>query len=53
MWFSLAAAGSSGDVEQTAVNNRNRVAAHMTPAQIEKAQEMAQRCQETKFKECD
>ena len=35
------------------VKNRDRAALQMTAVQIEKAQEMARRCQATKFKECD
>jgi hypothetical protein len=34
------------------MNIRDRLALQMTAAQIEKAQEMARRCQESKFKEC-
>lgn len=53
MWDSLAAAALSGDALQAAVRHRDHVASQMTAAQIERAQEMARRCQETKFKECD
>ena len=52
MWYSLAAAALSGDDGKTAMKRRDYVAAQMTAAQIETAQEMARRCQETKFKEC-
>ena len=53
MWFNLSAAASSGDNGKKAMKNRDLVASRMTATQIEKAQEMARRCQETKFKECD
>jgi len=35
------------------MDSRDFVANHMPAAQIEKAREMARRCQESKFKECD
>lgn len=53
MWSSIAAAALNGDDGKAAMKRRDYVASHMTAAQIEKAQEMARRCQETKFKECD
>ena len=53
MWFSVAGTASSYDVGRVAMNYRDRVVSKMTAAQIAKAQEMARRCQETKFKECD
>ena len=53
MWFNVSVAASSGDIRKTGMKGRDRVASQMTAAQIGKAQEMARRCQETKFKECD
>ena len=53
MWSSIAAAALNGDAGKTAMKLRDHVATQMTAAQIEKAQEMARRCQETKFKQCD
>ena len=53
MWFNFAAAALSGERGKAAMEDRDRVASQMTAAQIEKAQEMARRCQDTKFKECD
>ena len=53
MWFNVSAAMLSDDDGTTARGNRDFVASQMTVAQIEKAQEMARRCQDTKFKECD
>lgn len=35
------------------MKNRDAMASEMTAPQIEKAQEMARRCQQSKFKECD
>ena len=52
MWLNLAAASLSGESAKTPTNNRNKLAAKMTPAQIERAQEMARKCQESKFKDC-
>jgi len=53
MWSNIAAATLNGDEGKTALIRRDHVASQMTPAQIEKAQEMARRCQDTKFKECE
>ena len=53
MWFNVAAAALSGDEGKAAMKNRDHVASQMTAAQIEKAQEMARRCQQSQFKECD
>jgi hypothetical protein len=53
MWFTLAAAALSGDSGDTATKNRDRIASKMTAEQIGTAQEMARRCRESKFKNCD
>ena len=53
MWTNVAAATSSGDEGKISRESRDFVAKQMTAAQIEKAQEMAWRCQDTNFKECD
>ena len=53
MWLTIAAAASRGDDVKTATKNQNYVTSHMTAAQIGKAQEMARRCQQSQFKECD
>jgi TPR repeat protein len=53
MWLTVAAAGSRGDDVKTAVMNQTTVASDMTAAQIEQAQEMARRCQETQFLQCE
>ena len=53
MWYNVAAPALSGDEGKAAMKRRDRVALDMTAAQIEKAQEMALRCQRSKFKECD
>ena len=52
MWFNVSAATLNGKDRKTAVTYRNSVALQMTAAQIGKAQGMARRCQDTKFKEC-
>ena len=49
MWFNIAA--SSGNTLAEAI--RDKVAKKMTPTQIEKAQEMAQRCMKSNYKNCD
>ena len=53
MWFNVAAAALSGDDGKAAMKRRDDVASRMTAAQIGKAQEMARRCQQSQFKECD
>ena len=53
MWYNVAAAGLSGDNGKAVVTIRDHVASQMTAAQIGKAQEMARRCQQSQFKECD
>ena len=53
MWYTVAAAALSGDDGKAAMKRRDDVASRMTAAQMEKAQEMARRCQQSKFKECD
>ena len=35
------------------MKNRYHVVSQMTAAQVEKAQEMARRCQQSQFVECD
>ena len=52
-WPNVAAAALSGDEGKTAMKRRDYAASQMTAAQIEKAQEMAWRCQQSQFKECD
>jgi TPR repeat protein len=53
MWFNLSAAAAADDNSKSATINRNRVAAKMTQAQIDQAQEMARRCQASSYKQCD
>ena len=48
MWFNLASAAGYAD----GAKNRDVTAQRMTPQQIEKAQEMARKCQERNFKGC-
>ena len=49
MWFNISA--SSGG--ENAQSNRDIVGKKMTQTQIEKAQEVARRCQSSNFKNCD
>lgn len=53
MWYNVAAAASSGSDGMVAIKLRDDMASRMTAAQIGKAQELARRCQKSKFKECD
>ena len=53
MWLNIAAAALSGEDGTEAMERQDSVASQMTAAQIEKAQEMARRCKQSKYKECD
>ena len=53
MWSNIAATSLNGDEGKAALTRRDHVASQMTAAQVEKAQDMARHCQETKFRECD
>lgn len=54
MWFNLAAITmESEDARNAAMRNRDNFAKQIGPQQVERAQAMAWRCQQTKFKECD
>ena len=53
MWYNLAASADSEQVGKIATKNRDGLAAKMTPTHIAQAQEMAKRCQQSNFKDCD
>jgi TPR repeat protein len=53
MWYTVAAAMLNGNEGKTAMKRRDYLTSQMTAAQIEQAQEMARRCQQSQFKECD
>ena len=53
MWYNVAAAALSGADAMELIKLRDSVTSRMTAEQIEKAQEMARRCQQSKFTECD
>ena len=53
MWYHLAAKALNGDDALVAIKLRDRVASRMSAEQIAKALEMARRCQQSQFKECD
>ncbi len=53
MWFNLGASTSSDEDGNIARRNRNLVAEQMTSSQIERAQDMARKCQASNFKNCD
>ncbi len=52
VWYSVAAELLSGGSKNELTKDRDRMASRMTPAQIQKAQELAQQCQESKFTKC-
>jgi uncharacterized protein len=49
MWFNLSAAKGLPDAER----DRDLTAQRMTPQQVARAQEMARRCEASKYKQCD
>ncbi len=53
MWYHLAGAMLPGDDGKAALTRRDQLSSHMTVAQIEQAQELARRCQQSQFKQCD
>jgi TPR repeat protein len=53
MWYTVAAALLNGDEGKTAMERRDHLTSQLTASQIEQAQEMARRCQQSQFKECD
>lgn len=53
VWYSIAGSGLSGDEGKAAMKFRDSVVSRMTAVQIGQAQDMARRCQQSKFKECD
>lgn len=53
MWYSLAATMLSGGEQKTAITRREHLTSQMTAAQIEQAQELVRRCQQSQFKDCD
>jgi hypothetical protein len=55
MWFSIAAATVTGTMlwaDLGAVTARERVAAKMTPAQVDEARALARKCIESRYWEC-
>ena len=53
MWYHLAGAMLQGDEGKAALKRRDYLTSHMTAEQIEQAQEMIRRCQQSQFKDCD
>ena len=51
LWYDLSQLSSFGSPDSR--EQRDRVAAKMTPAQIAEAQAMARKCQASNFKQCD
>ena len=52
MWINIAASVSSGEAAKKRVEVRNILAERMTPAQLERAQELARQCQASDYKRC-
>jgi len=52
MWTNLAAAHSTGNLQKSSADVRDKLAILMTPAQIAEAQRLAQQCQAQQFKGC-
>jgi hypothetical protein len=53
MWLNLAASSLSGDVGKTVAESRDVVASSMTPQQIAESTEMARKCREANYKQCE
>ncbi|MDH4371691.1 MAG: sel1 repeat family protein [Nitrospira sp.] len=53
MWYHVAVAMLNGDEGKAAVTRRDHLTSQMTAPQIEQAQELARRCQQSQFKTCD
>lgn len=53
VWYTVAAESSSGGSKNEIMKDRDKMASRMTPAQIQKGQELAQRCIESKLMKCD
>ena len=53
MWYTIAATMLSGNEGKVAVQRRDHLTTQMTAAQIEQARDLAQRCQQSQFKDCD
>ncbi len=53
MWYHIAGTLLHGEEGKAAVKRRDYLTSHMTAEQIEQAQEMALRCQQSQFKQCD
>jgi len=53
MWYHLAGAMLKGDEGKAALKRRDYLTSHMTAEQIDQAQEMIRRCQQSQFKDCD
>jgi len=52
MWYTLAVRMLKGNEQKTATSRRDQLMSQMTAAQIEQAEEMAHRCQQSQFKDC-
>jgi len=53
MWYTIASTMLSGDEQKTAINRRDYLTSQMNTSQIEQAQGMVHRCQQTRFKDCE
>ena len=52
MWFYLAAANLTGELQKTAADSQDTVARLLTPAQLAEGQRLASQCQARQFKGC-
>jgi len=53
MWYDLAGAMLPGEEGKVVLMRRDQLRSHMTASQIEQAQELATRCQQSRGKQCD
>ena len=52
VWFSVAGESLGGGSKNEIMKDRDSMASRMTPAQIQKAEELAKQCLESQFKKC-
>lgn len=52
MWYTIAATMLSGNEGKTAVQRRDYLTSQLPAAEIQEAQELVRRCQQSQFKEC-
>jgi TPR repeat protein len=52
MWYTIGVTMLSGTEQKAAMNRRDYLTSQLTAAQVKQANELAQHCQQTQFKDC-